>query len=253
METITISSRFINRFHKPIWKEITDLHKLLNKNKPIVKICGNKITSEAFKVASYKPDMMGWIFSPFSPRRISIEKAPKIIKNIQREYPEIFHVGVFSGNPIYEIVNIIKILNEKAYGLDFIQVLEGSGFIWRLRSVLQQEHIFVPVIPVIRPQGPITEDLFFPTDPSLFWILDRFDPNLKGGTGKTIPEDYFKRKIRKLFLIAGGINPDNVQEYLKLTGARGVDISSGLEDSPGIKNEEKIKKLFKKIQEFSYF
>jgi len=231
-------------------KDKIKFHRLLNKKSPIVKICGNKIFSESIKVASFGPDLMGWIFSPYSPRQISIEKAPLIIKNIQKEYPHIFHVGVFSGNPIYEILQIVIILKEKSNGLDLIQVTENSGFIQRLRDVLLKKEIDLPVIPVIRPQEPITEEMFFPTAPSLFWIIDRFDPQKKGGTGKTIPTDFFKNKVNKPFLIAGGINPDNVIDFLKISKAKGVDISSGLEDSPGIKNEGKLIKLFEKINNY---
>jgi phosphoribosylanthranilate isomerase len=234
------------------FQKIQHLHKILNQSRPLIKICGNKFTSEAFKVASFKPDFMGWIFSPFSPRRITLDKAEYLIKNIQNAHPEIFHVGVFSGNSVYEIFDIVRKLNQKTRGLDFIQITEGSGFIFRLRTILQQEHIFIPVIPVIRPNGPITEDLFFPSEPSLFWILDKFDPNKKGGTGKTIPKEYFIGKIKKSFLIAGGITPENAIEYLKLSNAKGVDISSGLEDAPGIKNEKKIQQLLDKIYNFSY-
>ncbi len=233
-------------------QKIQQLHKILNQSRPLIKICGNKFTSDAFKVASFKPDFMGWIFSPFSPRRITLDKAEHIIKNIQNAHPEIFHVGVFSGNSVFEILEIVKTLNQKTRGLDFIQITEGSGFIFRIRTILQQEHIFIPVIPVIRPNGPITKDLFFSTEPSLFWILDRFDPNQKGGTGKTIPKEYFIKRIEKPFLIAGGITPENAIEYLKLSNAKGVDISSGLEDAPGIKNEKKIQQLIEKIYNFSY-
>ena len=234
------------------FKKIQHLHKILNQRRPLIKICGNKFTSEAFKVASFKPDFMGWIFSPFSPRRISLDKAEHIIKNIQNAHPEIFHVGVFSGNSVLEILEIVKRLNQKTRGLDFLQITEGSGFIFRIRTILQLEHIFIPVIPVIRPNAPITEDLFFPTEPSLFWILDKFDPNKKGGTGKTIPKEYFIEKIEKLFLIAGGITPENAVEFLRLSNAKGIDISSGLEDAPGIKNEKKIQQLLEKIYNFSY-
>ncbi len=222
------------------------------KNRPLIKICGNKITSECFKVASFKPDMMGWIFSPLSPRRVEVEKAIRIIRQIRDFHPEIYHVGVFAGNSIKEIMNIVQEFIKKSSKLDFLQVVEGSGFIIRLRNLMIQNQLFIPVIPVIRPDRKIIEDLFIPTKPSLFWILDRFDPVLKGGTGKTIPEEFFSNSLSIKFILAGGINPENAVDLLKKSSAMGIDVSSGVEDAPGYKNKEKLQSLFNKIYSFSY-
>ncbi|MFN3605189.1 MAG: phosphoribosylanthranilate isomerase [Leptonema sp. (in: bacteria)] len=225
------------------------LQKKISKKIPLVKICGNLYLEEALKVAQFEPDFMGWIFSPFSPRKIRISEAKKIILEIKNRYSKIYHVGVFAGNPISEILDILANMNLDVKCLDFLQVLEEDDTIPNLRSSLEGQNLKIPVIPVIRPKGILTEDIFRKTEPSLFWILDRFDPNLKGGTGKTIPEEFFKEKISKPYLIAGGIQPQNALKMIKISNAIGMDISSGVEKAPGIKDETKLKELFDKINQ----
>lgn len=222
---------------------------LFKKDRPLVKICGNKLHEEVLKVAKFKPDFMGWIFSPYSPRKVGFEDALKQILMVKETYSDILTVAVFSGNTISEILSIVK--NFYSYNcLDLIQVTENSHFITELRRNLEQNNIFIPVIPVIRPQATITEEIFTSYEPSLLYILDRFDPEKRGGTGKTIPKEYFRHTVKKTYLIAGGVNPENVLEVLQYSKARGIDLSSGIEDMPGIKNEKKLEELFFKIQTF---
>ncbi len=225
------------------------IQKLLNHNRPLIKICGNKFYEEVLKVAKYNPDFMGWIFSPYSPRKIDIEDALKQLIYLKEKSYNILTVAVFSGNSIDEIIKIVKYLNQYKC-LDLIQITEESHFINNLRMNLDKNDIYIPVIPVIRPQQIITEQIFLPFEPSLFYILDRFDPEKKGGTGKQIPSEYFNKPITKPYLIAGGINPNNVIEILTYSKAKGIDLSSGIEDQPGIKNEKKLEELFLKVRNF---
>lgn len=225
------------------------IQKLLNHNRPLIKICGNKFKEEVLKVANYKPDFMGWIFSPYSSRKIEVEDALRQLILLKEINHDILSVAVFSGNSINEILHVVKYLNQYKC-LDFIQVTEDKDFIKNLRMNFEKNNISIPVIPVIRPQQRITDEMFLPLEPSLFYILDRFDPEKRGGTGKKIPPEYFRNPITKPFLIAGGINPGNVIEILTYSKAKGIDLSSGIEDQPGIKNEKKLEELFFKVSNF---
>ncbi|MBW7857037.1 MAG: hypothetical protein H3C43_01750, partial [Leptonema sp. (in: Bacteria)] len=103
-----------------------------------------------------------------------------------------------------------------------------------------------PVIPVIRPTQKLSNTDFEPTAPSAFYILDKFDATAKGGTGKQIDADFFA-PVRFQFLVAGGINPTNALNIVKLSGAIGIDLSSGVESEPGKKDKAKIEQLFKNM------
>lgn len=244
---------------------------------PYIKICGNLHATDSLLVASYAPDFMGWIFSPFSPRRIERLRAAHLIRRIREIQPSIRHVGVFAGNPPDWIVETDRRLRRSGGGLDYLQITESTGFIVRLRARLRYTHgvAATPVIPVIRPTAPISKQSFAFTAPSPFWILDRFDPHAKGGTGKRIPPEFFHslealerheakhpaaagqsveemptagRPAEYPFLIAGGIRPENAVEALRESGARGIDVSSGLERQPGVKDPELLKALFQALR-----
>lgn len=219
---------------------------------PFIKVCGNLHATDSLLVASFSPDFMGWIFSPFSLRRIERLRASHLIRRIRESHPRIRHVGVFAGNGPREILEIDRRLRRAGSPLDYLQVTEGIGFIARLRAKLRLAHGVnaTPVVPVIRPTEEVGDRSFAFTAPSPFWILDRFDPRAKGGTGQRIPPEFFdaSRPLRYPFLIAGGIRPENALQALRETGARGVDVSSGLELRPGVKDPALLEALFRALR-----
>ena len=76
-------------------------------------------------------------------------------------------------------------------------------------------------------------------------LLDAKVEGIPGGTGKQIPESLLREKARDIPLwLAGGINPENVAGLVAKFSPELVDVSSGVEDAPGIKNAEKLKALF---------
>jgi phosphoribosylanthranilate isomerase len=76
-------------------------------------------------------------------------------------------------------------------------------------------------------------------------LLDAFDPEKFGGTGLTFDWNIIGHIQKRIFL-AGGINPDNAAAAVEL-GVYGIDICSGIEAKPGIKDHKKMKKLFENI------
>ena len=80
-------------------------------------------------------------------------------------------------------------------------------------------------------------------------LLDAKVEGIPGGTGKTIPESLLREKAGDLPLwLAGGINPENVAEIVAKFQPELIDVSSGVEDAPGVKNPEKMAKLFEILQ-----
>ncbi len=215
----------------------------------LIKICGNVRHVDAMLVASFNPDFMGWIFSPFSKRRLDRSRAARMIRSVRSRHPGIRHVGVFAGNSVLSILALGRYLAEHEASLDFFQVTEGAGFIHRLRDLQSGENIpAAPVIPVLRPTQRIDDLDFVKTSPSPFWVLDRFDPVAKGGTGQQIDTSLFA-PVRYPFLVAGGINAKNARDILKQSGAAGIDLSSGVESAPGEKDPQKLEDLFRNMRE----
>ena len=81
------------------------------------------------------------------------------------------------------------------------------------------------------------------------FLLDSFKEGVAGGTGETFPWTYLKRHRFSLpTFLAGGLNPDNVADAGELPQIGGVDVSSGLEASPGVKDPELMRDFFQRAK-----
>lgn len=217
----------------------------------LVKICGNRYADDSFEVASLEPDFMGWIFSHKSSRTIPVMDALRIIKRIKIERPGILHVGVFAGNPIPEVIRIL----EAGVDLDFLQVVEGSGYIGHLRDFLGKRkkfsHFTEAIIPAIRVKGKLDSGDLSIYGNSPFFILDAYVPGSAGGTGQRFELKYIEDVIHPAF-VAGGLNPENVRSVLLESGCIGADVSSGVEDgTPGRKNMKLVESFIREVRSVS--
>ncbi len=209
----------------------------------LVKICGNKFANESLKVASYQPDIMGWIFSPKSPRQIVLKEAEAMIPLIRKNYQNISHAAVFAENTPKEIIDVMRMK-----GLfDFAQVIENADFI---RSLQNNPIVTGKIVASIRVKEAISDHCLDKYGSVPFFVLDAFVENQLGGTGKIVNAKWIK-KITKPYLLAGGLNPQNVAQVLSSVHAIGADVSSGLEDGillPGRKNKAKIASFVKTVR-----
>ncbi|MCE9599096.1 MAG: phosphoribosylanthranilate isomerase [Spirochaetia bacterium] len=214
-------------------------------SRPLVKICGNLFFEDSLKVAACRPDFMGWIFSPRSKRRITIEAARQQIESIQRQWPEIYHVAVFANNSIPHILKVV----EEIPHLDFVQTSDGPGVVAELREMLRD---YMDVMPAFRVKEKIADpglSAFMPAD----WvILDSYVPGVPGGTGVTLDPSWISH-VEKRYILAGGLTPANVIERLRITKAWGADVSSGVEagGTPGRKDIGRVRdfvRLVKSVQ-----
>jgi len=211
-----------------------------------IKICGNLFFENSLMVASFHPDYMGWIFSPFSPRRINPYSAEKTILHIRNTFPSIKHVAVFAGNSVGDIAKIVG----KGSFFDCIQIVEGAGFFQDLRR-----HIGVAsgldLIPAVRVRKNITDMDLVRFGRVPFFVFDTYVKGQPGGTGKLLNTENIKQ-ITRPYLLAGGLNSENVAGILESFGKKlplGVDVSSGIEDSPGLKNRELVELFIKRVKE----
>ncbi|MBE7440360.1 MAG: phosphoribosylanthranilate isomerase [Spirochaetales bacterium] len=207
-----------------------------------IKICGNRYADQARQVAALRPDFMGWIFAPESPRRISCQDASRIIDGIRRRYPAILHVAVFAGNRFQEIDQV-----EHKIQADLLQVIGDLPLLqncWRRFG-----RRLLPAVRMGREENAIGNA------PGSLVIADSFVPGKKGGTGKRFAPELLEGFSRP-FLLAGGLTADNVQKALEETailspGLCGADVSSGIEDAPGYKNPAKLASFIKQVRMFS--
>ena len=198
-----------------------------------VKICGITNYQDAVAAMDMGADLLGFNFYPQSPRFITPEKAAGIINKLPGF---IVTAGVFVNATIEQINEA-----ENLCQLDWIQ-LHGDEEPEFCRLFLSYNVKTMKAIRV-KDQTDIKKAESFFTDAIL---LDAFNPQKYGGTGLTFDWNIIGHIDKRVFL-AGGINPDNVAQAVKL-GVYGIDVCSGIEAEPGRKDHNKMKKLFENIQ-----
>ncbi len=199
-----------------------------------VKICGITRIEDAMEVINNGANAIGFIFYKKSKRYIEPQKVKEIIEKIP---PFITTVGVFVNEEIEEIKKIVKIAK-----LDLVQ-LHGEED----KEYIDEIKKDVKVLKAFRVKNKnILEDIKKMELDS--FLLDAFTKEEYGGSGKTFDWEIAKES-KKLgnVILAGGINENNIQEIIEKIQPYAVDISSGVEIEPGIKDPKKINNIFNKI------
>lgn len=202
-----------------------------------VKICGITNTEDALAAVEAGADALGFVFAE-SPRRIGPDSAASIV----RELPtHIATVGVFANQDAEEIFQIMERL-----GLHFAQIhgeLGGSskpptgaaswGLIRALRIGTEEDICTAS-----------QDDLLAACDAVL---LDTHVEGLMGGTGQTFDWELAVQahSLNKPLILAGGLTPENVEEAVRKVRPYAVDVSTGVEASPGKKDHDKIKEFIR--------
>jgi phosphoribosylanthranilate isomerase len=194
-----------------------------------IKICGLMREEDAVFAAERGADFLGMIFVDASPRLIDVARASSIARAVAGSRSKL--VGVFRDSALDDIRGIAQ-----RVGLDFVQ-LHGS------ESDADIVDLGMPVIKTMM-VGDTTPDTM--SHPHAEWIL--FDSG-GGGTGRRFDWSLLATYERKQpFLLAGGITPDNVAAAISLVRPDAIDVASGVESSPGIKDHAKIERLIERAR-----
>ena len=195
-----------------------------------VKVCGITNLEDASKVVYYGASAVGFIFTKKSPRYISPSKARKIIESLP---PFVVPVGVFLDQSERAVKDICKFTR--------IRTVQFHG---EEKPVYCKRFADFKVIKAFR----IGE--YFPEDYIRKYKVDAylFDTLVDGaqvGTGKAFNWSMLRnKKIERPFILSGGLNDQNVREALDVVTPYAVDVCSGIEKSPGIKDPRRIRGFF---------
>lgn len=206
--------------------------------KPVVKICGLTRVDDALAAANEGAAYLGMIFFPGSARCVDLERARAIAEAVRRRFsrdeqrPRL--VGVFVNQEIELMVDVAD-----AVGLDLLQ-LHGN------ESPNVAARTLKPFIKAFRVSDSIPETGGYACD----WVLfDTYSPKSAGGTGETFRWELLDQWPRnQKFFLAGGLTAANVAEAIARVAPDGIDVASGVEEAPGFKSHEKIRKLFEAIR-----
>jgi len=206
----------------------------------IFKICGLKDVESLNCCEENNVDFFGMIFYEKSPRNITLYEAETLISTSKEL--RIRPVGVFVDHEINDLKKIISYL-----GLKHIQ-LHGSEDQLYIDEIKRQ--FDVKIIKKISIKN--SEDLnIINKFNNIEYLLFDYKPRnneLPGGNSKSFDWNLLKGKEIKLpWFISGGINETNIKKIQNLLNPNGIDLSSGVEGSKGIKSNSKINNLFKKF------
>jgi phosphoribosylanthranilate isomerase len=191
---------------------------------PILKICGITRLADAQHALQEGATALGFVFWSRSPRAIGEEAARDIIAALP---PRVAAVGVFVNESPTRVCEIVATTGIRAVQLHGDELPEDF-------TLLE-----CPVFKSVTLDGLAHRARGWPAD--TIWLLDAHDPVRRGGTGTAI--DWQRAAVAARHyrvVLAGGLNPSSVDEAIRTVRPFGVDVSSGVESSPGVKDFEKV-------------
>lgn len=200
----------------------------------IIKVCGMKYADNIRALEKLKPDMTGFIFHPSSPR--FVETIPEYMPSSS------LRIGVFVNSKTDHILYKVK-----EFGLDMVQ-LHGSESPEQC-SILRQEGI--DIIKAFSLKKDNADTITAPYDGLCRYYLFDTPCSTHGGSGKTFDWTLTQSYHGKTpFLLSGGIRPETFKEISSFShpSFAGIDINSGFEISPGVKNIKAISEFIKQLK-----
>ena len=216
------------------------------KTKTLVKICGITTVDQAIQVAELGVNAIGIISVEESPRYISPDKKQEIFKTIKFLYPHVERVSVLKNSPIESIIkNCLGEPNESIIQLhgdediDYIQKLKQkipNISLWKAFRIKNKKDL-----DKIKTYENFVEAI----------LLDSWNKETYGGSGKRIKQTYLEEiSFRKPWWLAGGVSKEWLEEILKKIQPNGIDVSSSVEISPGIKDIDKINLFMNELSKY---
>ena len=205
-----------------------------------IKICGLKTEEAVSTAVSAGAEYLGFIFFEKSPRNITPQQAAAISKNA-------------SAKKVAVVVNPDNDLLQSIYEILKPDYFQLHGDESATRAVAIRENFRTPIIKAI---GISTKEDLKKADEfkgvAQYLLLDAKPPKdalLPGGLGKIFDWNILSTKPATPFFLSGGLTPENVGEAIRITRPFGVDVSSGVESAPGVKDLQKIRRFIQNAKQ----
>jgi len=191
-------------------------------NRTRVKICGITRVEDARVAVASGADAIGLVFYPKSPRYVELSLAHEIARTVG---PFVTVVGLFVNASVEQVNTALD-----AVGLDLLQFHgdEDEAFCAQFKR---------PYIKAIRMSPGLDVQQVIDSYPSARgFLFDAWNKDKYGGTGETFEWQRLAGLDGIDFILAGGLNPGNIDEAIATVKPYAVDVSGGVEESPGIKS-----------------
>lgn len=221
-----------------------------------VKICGLTKIEDALAAVDAGADFLGFNFYPKSPRYLTPEKCADLQSAIKNQQSKIKTVGIFVNESVETIAHILELC-----GLDLAQLhgeetpeivaaLRGRAF-KAFRGTGQRHAEYAAASPLfLQGRPPKGGQWAGGEDNAPAFLVDAYSSTHYGGTGHTADWRAAQPLAAQypLFL-AGGLTPENVADAIQQVQPWGVDVASGVESAPGVKDKAKVKLFVEKAKE----
>lgn len=199
-----------------------------------VKICGIKTLEEARSALEAGADLLGFNFYLPSPRFIAPPACAELVKALRELGTPARLVGVFVNSPTGEIATVLDLC-----GLDLAQ-LSGDEPPETLAAL--QGRAYKALRPARPPDLEDSLLRYSASTDSPAWLVDAYHPTSFGGTGQKADWRLANRLAEVTpILLAGGLTPENVAEAVRQVRPWGVDVASGVESAPGVKDPARVR------------
>lgn len=205
-----------------------------------VKICGITRAQDLEAAVTAGASHIGFVFYEGSPRSIDLETA----KTLSNKTPStLTNVGLFVDPKLQQIEDVLAHAD-----LDMLQ-LHGNETPQQIQKIRGQ--FGLPVMKAVRVATKEDLEQVYSYEKICDWLLfDTKSDNAQGGTGKRFDWSLLEGlTLLKPWMLAGGLNTANIGQALTLLKPHAVDVSSGVEDAPGVKNADKIKEFVAAVQQ----
>lgn len=205
-----------------------------------IKICGITKPDQGEKIVDLGANALGFICVKRSPRYVTPSQIKTIIDGLDSPVDTI---GVFADAAISEITETVN-----TAGLTGVQLhgAESAQFCQQLRAELPSEIEIIKAFRVKTKESLEVTVIYREYVDTL--LLDAYHPQMLGGTGQTLNWSDLQQFQPDLpWMLAGGLTPQNVAEALNQLKPDGIDLSSGVERSPGDKDLDKVTQLFQAL------
>lgn len=199
-----------------------------------IKICGITRPDDARVAVELGADALGLVFYPKSPRSVTIDQAREIAAVVP---PFVSLVALFVDETADSIQQVLQAL---PVGVIQFHGDETPEFCRQFQRPWIKALRVKPGADVAGECGRYTE--------AAGVLLDAFQEGVPGGTGKTFDWSLAEAALPMPWVLAGGLNPDNVGEAVRRLRPGAVDVSGGVEASHGIKDQEKIRRFIAAVQ-----
>lgn len=196
-----------------------------------IKNCGLKNTASIEAAARSGASYIGFVHHPDSPRHLPFTSIAALAAHMPKGLAQV----VVMVDPAAEMLEAM-LCHVRPHFLQLHRVHDPR----RIAEI--RDHTRIPIITALNVRGPINATATRALEAeSAHLLFDAFHPTQEGGGGHVFDWELLRGlSLVKPWFLAGGLTAENVAHAIRLTGAPMVDVSSGIEESPGIKSPEKI-------------